>query len=166
MSSFGSINAEDRFQRLIEQDHIQFDLLKDSDPAVYELILPILKNGNPIQEAYIKNKNSKTDENLLFNKLKDLYLELENRNLSKSNLNQNDNFYILNPKFSLVNLRARHNIDRLIWLKNGQQYKDIIASDSPYRIHPDIKKCDPIANLKWDIKNNRVIQAPNNTILL
>ena len=118
------------------------------------------------QLTVINKEILSVDENSLFNKLKDLYLELENRNLSKSNLNQNDNFYILNPKFSLVNLSARHNIDRLIWLKNGQQYKDIIASDSPYRIHPDIKKCDPIANLKWDIKNNRVIQAPNNTILL
>ena len=166
MSSFGSFNAEERFQQLLDQDYIQFDLLKSSDPALYDLASKYLKNGKMYTAWLRNNKKPETDENSLINKFKDLYTELENRNLSKSSRNQNEDFFILNPEFSLDNLRARHNIDRIIWLKNGRQYKDIVASDSPYRIHPDINKRKPIPNLKWDIKRNRVIQAPNNSILI
>ena len=52
MSSFGSASAQDRFQRLVEQDQLQYDLLKETDPAVYELVSEYLNSSNPIQQAY------------------------------------------------------------------------------------------------------------------
>ena len=166
MRSFGSSkNAEDRFQRLIEQDFIQYELLQDSDPEVYALVKKLFKNYNPIKASYESNKEQKSNENELLDKFRDLYKELESKSKSISNQSQSqeEDFFILNPSFELNNLRATHNIDRLKWLKNGRQYKEIIAADSPYRNHPDSKKCDPINNLKWDINQGRVIQAPNNT---
>ena len=162
MASFGSTNAEDRYQRLIEQDLIQYELLKNSDLEVYELVSKQLENYNPFKAAYESNKQRKSNESELIEKLRDLYKELENKNKSESTQSQQEDFFILNPSFELNNLRATHNIDRLKWLKNGRQYNEITSVDSPYRIHPDSNKRDPIKNLKWDIDQGRVIQAPNN----
>ena len=164
MRSFGnSSNAKDRYQRLIEQDFIQYELLKDSDPEVYALVSELFENYNPIKASYESNKEKKSNENELLDKFRYLYEELESKSKSISNRSQEEDFFILNPSFDLISLRAPHNINRIIWLKNGRQYKEIIATDSPYRIHPDSKKCDPINNLKWDINQGRVIQSPNNT---
>ena len=162
MASFGSTNAEDRYQRLIEQDLIQYELLKNTDLEVYELVSKQLENYNPLKAAYESNKQRKSNESELLEKFRDLYKELENKNKSESTQSQEEDFFILNPSFELNNLRATHNIDRLKWLKNGRQHKEIAAVDSPYRIHPDSNKRDPIKNLKWDINQGRVIQAPNN----
>ena len=162
MASFGSTNAEDRYQRLIEQDLIQYELLKNSDLEVYELVSKQLENYNPLKAAYESNKQRKSNESELLEKFRDLYKELENKNKSESTQSQEEDFFILNPSFELNNLRATHNIDRLKWLKNGRQYKEITAFDRPYRIHPDNNKRDPIKNLKWDINQGRIIQAPNN----
>ena len=162
MASFGSKNAEDRYQRLIEQDLIQYELLKNSDLEVYELVSKQLENHNPLKAAFETNKQRKSNESELLEKLRDLYKELENKNKSESTQSQQEDFFILNPSFELNNLRATHNIDRLKWLKNGRQYEEITAVDSPYRIHHDNNKCDPIKNLKWDINQGRIIQAPNN----
>ena len=162
MASFGSTNAEDRYQRLIEQDLIQYELLKNSDLEVYELVSKQLEKYNPLNAAYESRKQRKSTESELIDKFRDLYKELENKDESKFRQSQEEDFFILNPSFELNNLRAKHNIDRLKWLKNGRQYKEITAIDSPYRIHPDSSKRDPIKNLKWDINQGRIIQAPNN----
>tara|TARA_B110000008_G_C16884420_1_gene530263 strand:- start:57 stop:773 length:717 start_codon:yes stop_codon:yes gene_type:complete len=162
MASFGSTNAEDRYQRLIEQDLIQYELLKNSDLEVYELVSKQLENYNPLNAVYESNKQWRSNESELLERFRDLYKELESKNKVKSSHSQEEDFFILNPSFDLNNLRAKHNIDRIKWLKIGRQYKEIVTIDSPYRIHPDSNKRDPIKNLKWDINQGRVIQAPNN----
>ena len=163
MRSFGSSkNADDRFQRLIEQDFIQYELLQDSDPEVYALLKKLFKNYNPIKASYESNKEQKPNESELLDKFRDLYQELESKNVSRYIQSQEEDFFILNPNFVLTGLLAAHNVERYIWLKNGRQYKEIIGIDSPYRTHPDIDKRDPLNNLKWDINQGRVIEAPNN----
>ena len=162
MASFGSTNAKDSFQRLIEQDLIQYELLQDSDPEVYDLVSQKLESYGPIKTAYKSNKEQKSNESELLDKFRDLYEELESKNKPRSNQSQEEDVFILNPNFDLNNLRAKHNIERIKWLKNGRQYKEIMAIDSPYRNHPDSKKRDPINNLKWDISQGRVIQASSN----
>ena len=162
MASFGSTNAKDSFQRLIEQDLIQYELLQDSDPEVYDLVSQKLENYGPIKAAYESNKEQKSNESELLDKFRDLYEELESKNKPRSNKSQEEDVFTLNPNFDLNNLRAKHNIERIKWLKNGRQYKEIMAIDSPYRNHPDSKKRDPINNLKWDISQGRVIQASSN----
>ena len=162
MASFGSMNAKDSFQRLIEQDLIQYELLQDSDPEVYDLVSQKLESYGPIKTAYKSNKEQKSNESELLDKFRDLYEELESKNKPRSNQSQEEDVFILNPNFDLKNLRAKHNIERIKWLKNGRQYKEIMAIDSPYRNHPDNKKRDPFNNLKWDISQGRVIQASSN----
>ena len=162
MASFGSTNVKDSFQRLIEQDLIQYELLQDSDPEVYDLVSQKLENYGPIKTAYKSNKEQKSNESELLDKFRDLYEELESKNKARSNQSQEEDVFILNPNFDLNNLRAKHNIERIKWLKNGRQYKEIMAIDSPYRNHPDSKKRNPINNLKWDISQGRVIQSSSN----
>ena len=45
----------------------------------------------------------------------DLYKELESKSKSISKQSQEEDFFILNPSFDLINLRAPHNINRIIW---------------------------------------------------
>ncbi len=166
MSSFGSASAQDRFQRLVEQDQLQYDLLKETDPAVYELVSEYLNSSNPIQQAYSNNKDQANQEDDLLNKFRNLYQELEQNNTPKNLKNQKDDFFILDPGFDMQRLTARHNIDRLLWLRRGRTFKEITSRTSPYRLHPDRSKQNPLSNLRWDIKEGRVIQSPNNSKII
>ena len=166
MSSFGSANAQDRFQRLIEQDQLQYDLLKKSDPAVYELVSEYLAGANPLQQAYANNKSQAQQEEELMDKFRNLYQELDQSTRLKKNKNHEDDFFILDPEFDMQRLSARHNINRLLWLKRGRTFKEITSRESPYRLHPDISKQNPLSNLRWDIREGRVIQSPNNSRLI
>lgn len=167
MSSFGSYSSVERFERLVEQDQLQYRLLKESDPEVYKLVQSYLTNSNPINAAYTSIQDSKSKEDDLIEKLEHLYDQL----LKKNHINDNeyhadDDFFILDPDFDMSRMRAQHNIDRLLWLKRGRTFNEVISSNSPYRIHPDNEKTNPRRNLYWDISNGRVIQASNNKFLL
>ena len=166
MSSFGSASAQDRFQRLIEQDKLQYDLLKETDPAVHELVSEYLNSSNPIHQAYSNNKNQANQEDDLLNKFRNLYEELEQNVTPKNIKNQEDDFFILDPEFDMQRLTARHNIERLLWLRRGRTFKEITSSTSPYRLHPNRSKQNPLSNLRWDIKEGRVIQSPSNLIII
>ena len=76
MSAFGSTSAKDRFNRLIEQDQLQYDLLKESDPEVYDLVKNYLQSSNPLQEAYDQNNKPTANEDNLLEKLRELYDDL------------------------------------------------------------------------------------------
>lgn len=167
MSSFGSYSAVERFERLVEQDQLQYRLLKESDPEVYKLVQSYLTNSNPINAAYTSIQDSKNKEDDLIEKLEHLYDQL----LKKNDINDNEyhadnDFFILDPDFDMSRMRAQHNIDRLLWLKRGRTFNEVISPNSPYRIHPDNEKTNPRRNLYWDISNGRVIQASNNKFLL
>lgn len=166
MSSFGSASAQDRFQRLVEQDQLQYDLLKDTDPAVYELVSEYLKSSNPIQQAYADNKIQAKNEDDLLNQFRNLFEELQQNAMPKNIKKQDDDFFILDPEFDMQKLTARHNIDRLLWLRRGRTFKEITSRTSPYRLHPDRSKQNPLSNLRWDIKEGRVIQSTSNSKII
>jgi len=167
MSSFGSYSAVERFERLVEQDQLQYRLLKESDPEVYKLVQSYLTNSNPINAAYTSIQDSKSKEDELLGKLENLYDKLLKNNLQNDDeYHADDDFFILDPEFDMSKMRAQHNIDRLLWLKRGRTFNEVISLNSPYRIHPDNEKTNPRRNLYWDISNGRVIQASNNKFLL
>jgi len=177
MSSFGSGSAAQRFQRLVEQDRLQYRLLRDSDPEVYELVSSVVDKNNPIKDAYdsIQTSLEKNDQETvtsttvdeILSKFKILFDDLITRNNKElSEASRDDDFYILDPEFDMSRLTAPHNIKRLEWLRRGRCFKEILSATSPYRDHPDPKKREPIANLRWDIKEGRVIQATNNKVII
>lgn len=167
MSSFGSYSAVERFERLVEQDQLQYRLLKESDPEVYKLVKSYLTNSNPINAAYTSIQDSKSKEDDLIEKLEHLYEQLLRKNKQNDDKNHgDDDFFILDPEFDMGRMRAQHNIDRLLWLKRGRTFDEIISSKSPYRIMPNNEKGNPISSLHWDINQGRVIQAANNKYII
>ena len=163
MSSFGSYSSVERFERLVEQDQLQYRLLKESDPEVYKLVQSYLANSNPINAAYTSIQNSKSKEDELIEKLEHLYNQLlRKNNKNEYNDHADDDFFILDPDFDMSRMRAQHNIDRLLWLKRGRTFSDVISPNSPYKTYPDNEKTNPRSNLYWDISNGRVIEAANN----
>jgi len=181
MAAFGSYSAKDRFEKLKKQDEIQYQMLKFDDPEVYEIVGEYLKRqfSNPIKrkreegvwypdlearytEGNQNLQNFLDNSDLLIEKFENLYLKIQ-KNLKMNKMND---FYITNPDLNKERLTAKHNIDRLDWLKGGRTYMEIIDIKSPYRHHPDVNKTDPIKNLRWDINHNRVIQAPNNSVII
>ena len=46
MSAFGSGSPEDRFNKLIQQDQLQYDLLKVSDPEVHAIVTSRLNDSS------------------------------------------------------------------------------------------------------------------------
>ena len=188
MSSFGSATAQDRFNRLIEQDVLQYQLLEREDPDVYKFIHEAFEKDT-LKKSYVTkmqelNKSSEAKmEDELLNKFRSLYDELEQKLLhnkksysvsSKPMIprtlsylkNVDNDFFILDPEYEIRSLKATHNINRLLWLKNGRTFKEIMDPGSPYNKHPDPKKTDPERNLKWDIDQGRVIQATSNSIII
>lgn len=167
MSSFGSYSAVERFERLVEQDQLQYRLLKESDPEVYKLVQSYLTNSNPINAAYTSIQDSKSKEDDLIEKLEHLYEQLLRKNKQNDDNNHgDDDFFILDPEFDMGRMRAQHNIDRLLWLKRGRTFDEIISFKSPYRIMPNNEKGNPISSLHWDINQGRVIQAANNKYII
>ena len=155
MASFGSSTAQERYAKLIEQDRLQYSLLREADPEVFALVkLHLKKNGHlPVAE---------TDTDIV-KKFKDLYLELTtHKNRYSSSLTDLLNGrYQLNPAFNPSRLSAKHNIDRLKWLgARGRTLEEILSLKSMYRVHPDPDpyKQNPSANLKWDIEQGRVVK--------
>jgi len=155
MASFGSSTPEDRFEKLLKQDQIQYKLLRLSDPEVAKLVDKHLRKHGQMASAAVE-----TDSDIV-EKFKKLYLELMQQNLKKPR-HQNhlaEYRYKLDPKFDVSRLSAKHNIDRLNWLgSEGKTYHEIIGPNSKYRIHPDPAKQNPLTNLKWDINQGRVIK--------
>ena len=114
MSSFGSYSSVERFERLVEQDQLQYRLLKESDPEVYKLVQSYLTNSNPINAAYTSIQDSKSKEDDLIGKLENLYYKLLKNNQQNDDKHHGDNdFFILDPEFDMSRMRAQHNIDRL-----------------------------------------------------
>tara|TARA_B100000767_G_C19731951_1_gene522118 strand:+ start:419 stop:1066 length:648 start_codon:yes stop_codon:yes gene_type:complete len=155
MASFGSETAEERFDKLREQDLLQYRLLKEADPDVFQMVkLQLEKNG------HILVIESDAD---IVKKFQILYEELTKQQTKDSSslkdlLNER---YQLNPAFNLSRLSAKHNIARLKWLgPTGRTLEEILSLNSMYRVHPDPDpyKQNPSANLKWDIEHGRVIK--------
>ena len=155
MASFGSETAKERFDKLRKQDLLQYRLLKEADPDVFQMVkLQLEKNG------HILVIESDTD---IVKKFQILYEELTKQQTKDSSslkdlLNAR---YQLNPAFNLSRLSAKHNIDRLKWLgPRGRTLEEILSLKSMYRVHPDPDpyKQNPSANLKWDIEQGRVIK--------
>ena len=55
---------------------MQYDLLKESDPEVYDLVKNYLQSSNPLQEAYDQNNKPTANEDNLLEKLRELYDDL------------------------------------------------------------------------------------------
>ena len=155
MASFGSETAKERFDKLRKQDLLQYRLLKEADPDVFQMVkLQLEKNG------HILVIESDTD---IVKKFQILYEELTKQQTKDSSslkdlLNAR---YQLNPAFNLSRLSAKHNIDRLKWLgPRGRTLEEILSLKSMYRVHPDPDpyKQNPSANLKWDIEQGRVVK--------
>ena len=156
MASFGSTTSRDRFQKLKEQDRLQYKLLRDTDPEVARMVDDELRKNGQITYAVPESDSD------IVKKFKDLYFELleqKTKDSYKSN-NFSQQSYKLNPRFNISRLSAKHNIDRLIWLgSEGKTHDEILSSESMYRAHPDPAKQNPLSNLKWDIDQGRVMQV-------
>lgn len=155
MASFGSTTAQERFQKLREQDLLQYRLLKERDPEVFKMIKQQLE-----KYGHVLAVESATD---IVKKFEDLYVELTTKQIkhSSSETSLLDVRYKLNPAFDISRLSAKHNIDRLKWLGDeGKTLDEILSHNSKYRVHPDPdpRKQDPTANLQWDIDQGRVIK--------
>ena len=155
MASFGSETAKERFDKLREQDLLQYRLLKEADPDVFQMVkLQLEKNG------HILVIESDTD---IVEKFQILYEELTKQQTQDSSSLKDllNGRYQLNPAFNLSRLSAKHNIDRLKWLgPRGRTLEEILSLKSMYRVHPDPDpyKQNPSANLKWDIEQGRVVK--------
>ena len=155
MASFGSETAKERFDKLRKQDLLQYRLLKEADPDVFQMVkLQLEKNG------HILVIESDTD---IVEKFQILYEELTKQQTQDSSSLKDllNGRYQLNPAFNLSRLSAKHNIDRLKWLgPRGRTLEEILSLKSMYRVHPDPDpyKQNPSANLKWDIEQGRVIK--------
>jgi hypothetical protein len=159
MASFGSTSPLERYNKLKEQDRIQYRLLKESDPEVYQLVSDDLK-----KHGHIPPSESDGD---IVSQFKELYIDLIERKTRYSieTNSINERRFIVNPRFNSNRLIAKHNIDRLLWLgKKGRTYEEILSPDSLYRSHPDPAKRNPKANLKWDIDQGRVIEKVSNSL--
>ena len=165
MSAFGSGSPEDRFNKLIQQDQLQYDLLKVSDPEVHAIVTSRLNDS-----SFKMKETLEPTEAEIVTQFKNLYDQLtnteqsvlKNKSVMTKNIHSPDDFFLLDPRFDLSRLRAPHNINRLIWLgAQGKTYQEILSPGSPYYLPDDA----PITNLHWDIREGRVLQDPKNKLL-